>query len=286
MLQALFQIIPLPVILFTLSILTGIIVWNDKQKQKKTPRAADEKMSWWLDLSHAIFPVVTFVFLLRSFLFEPFVIPSGSMLPTLEIGDFIIVNKYTYGIRLPIIEHKIMEVNQPQRGDVVVFRYPLQPSIDYIKRLVGLPGDIIEYKNKQLFINGKLAPSTRTSLYTYQEGEDDNNRRVYSIQKYASQTDKVKHDILIAEEGSSLSLTEVHQDRVYRACTYAPDGSGFRCKVPSGHYFMMGDNRDHSADSRYWGFVPDDHLRGKAILIWFNWQHFKNFDFGRFAQRL
>jgi signal peptidase I len=286
-LQSLFRIIPLPLILFLLSITTGIIVaWDTlKQRRSSSPRPADAKLPWWLDISHAIFPVVTIVFLLRAFLFEPFVIPSTSMVPTLEIGDFILVNKFKYGIRLPIIEKKIIEIEHPKRGDVVVFRYPLDPSTDYIKRLIGLPGDVIEYKkNKQIFINGKPMKLEASGIHTYDENESA--PVVVSARRFHTATDTIQHDVLLNDDTPPVSLENVHQATTYSWCEYAQDNSGFRCHVPPGHYFMMGDNRDKSYDSRYWGFVPDENLRGKALLIWFNWSHFKNFDFSRFGYKL
>ncbi len=287
MFQSLFRIIPLPLILFLLVIITGIIVAWDKWAQRKTstPRPKDAKLPWWLDISHAIFPVVTIVFVFRSFLFEPFVIPSGSMLPTLEIGDFILVNKYQYGLRLPIIERKVVEINQPKRGDIVVFRYPSDPSIDYIKRLVGLPGDTVAYKNKVLTVNGQPISTTPAGIYSYQEGEDE-SRQVISTRRFHTNFSGIQHDILTMDEKASVNFDSVEQSKTFNMCEFSQDNSGFRCKVPARHYFMMGDNRDNSSDSRYWGFVPDDHLRGKAVLIWFNWTHFKNFDFGRFGQHL
>jgi signal peptidase I len=203
--------------------------------------------------------VILIVFVLRSFVVEPFRIPSGSMIPTLLVGDFILVNKFTYGIRLPILNRKIIEVNAPQRGDVVVFRYPEDPSVDYIKRVVGLPGDTVSYLGKRLVINGKelaLAP----------DGEYLHKRATYAKQ-YVETLDGHRHRILV-EDDAPAAVPFAKQFAFRDKCTY--NSEGFVCTVPPGHYFMMGDNRDNSADSRVWGFVPDENIVGKSFFIWFN----------------
>ena len=215
---------------------------------------------WWIDYTAGLFPVIVFVFALRSFLFEPFRIPSGSMLPTLYIGDFILVNKYEYGIRLPIVHTKITEGRTPERGDVIVFRYPVNPSIDYIKRVVGVPGDTIKYVNKTIFVNGKpmqqkhlgdwVDPFTHVTLSQREETLGD-----------------VKHMIAVDERVGS-GLRGMPYSRVAGGCTYYDNG--FVCKVPEGQYFVLGDNRDNSEDSRYWGFVPEENLVGRAFFIWAN----------------
>lgn len=200
----------------------------------------------WVEYARSLFPVILAVLVLRSFLVEPFRIPSGSMMPTLLVGDFILVNKFAYGIRLPVINSKIIDVGEPQRGDVMVFRYPKDPSIDYIKRVIGLPGDKVAYYNKQLFINGVPAK---------QEGNESYAGVGAGVSMSGAKLKKehllgVDHNILIDESRGTL------------------EGE---FTVPEGQYFMMGDNRDNSNDSRYWGFVPEANLVGKAFMVWMNW---------------
>ncbi|MGN8085219.1 signal peptidase I [Ralstonia sp. 22086] len=281
-------------ILFVLVVLTGIAWVADKlvfQRQRQAAAAAalaefdaraqvqaqyggggdigaarlqlaEDKLRqpWWLEYTASFFPVIAAVFLLRSFVIEPFKIPSGSMIPTLQIGDFILVNKYTYGIRLPIVNKKIVELNQPQRGDVMVFRYPKDESMDYIKRVIGVPGDVVKYDNKRLTVNGQ--PATYAPQSDYLDGE----RLTYSKQ-YQETLGNVTHNIL--NDADRPAYVSGPDDFPFREnCTY--NQTGFTCKVPEGHYFMMGDNRDNSADSRYWGFVPDKNIVGKAFFIWMN----------------
>ncbi|HEU4458657.1 MAG TPA: signal peptidase I [Methylibium sp.] len=216
---------------------------------------------WWLDWTAGLFPVILAVFLLRSFLFEPFKIPSGSMIPTLQIGDLILVNKFHYGVRLPILHKKILDNHEPERGDVIVFRYPVDTSVDYIKRVVGLPGDEVAYLNKKLSINGKPVPTTPLPDYYDAETVD-----------YAEQASErlgdAEHRILTnkSRPGFVIPMPQFQQFR--DACRYNADG--VVCTVPAGHYFMMGDNRDNSQDSRYWGFVPDENIVGKAFFVWMN----------------
>ncbi|MHA6888376.1 signal peptidase I [Ralstonia pseudosolanacearum] len=231
---------------------------------------AEEKlrMPWWLEYTASFFPVIAAVFLLRSFVVEPFKIPSGSMIPTLQIGDFILVNKYTYGVRLPIVNKKLVELNQPQRGDVMVFRYPKDESMDYIKRVIGVPGDVVRYDNKRLTINGQPATYAPQQDYMYVEdtGDAQHPRITYSKQ-YQETLGSVAHNIL--NDTDRPAYVSGPDDFPFREnCTY--NQTGFTCKVPAGHYFMMGDNRDNSADSRYWGFVPDKNIVGKAFFIWMN----------------
>lgn len=195
----------------------------------------------WIDTGRSMFPVLAIVFVLRSFIIEPFQIPSGSMLPTLKIGDFILVNKYHYGIRLPVINKKVFDMSEPERGDVVVFRYPKQPNVNYIKRLVGLPGDKIRYANKTLTINGEVLPMELLAKLPPSRPE----KLLMSVN-----TGEVNH--------------QIYQD-TRRA------GVAGEWVVPEGHYFMMGDNRDNSNDSRYWGFVSDDLLVGRAFAVWMHW---------------
>jgi signal peptidase I len=214
----------------------------------------------WIEYSGSFFPVIALVFVLRSFLFEPFKIPSSSMVPTLQIGDLILVNKFTYGIRLPVINKKIVEINHPQRGDVMVFKYPRDTSLDYIKRVVGVPGDRIVYRNKRLSING-------TEL-SYKQLPDylDEEHLTYSKQ-FEENLNGIEHRILTDERAPSY-VPNPDAFPQKELCSY--NSEGFACTVPAGHYFMMGDNRDNSLDSRYWGFVPDKYIVGKAFFVWMN----------------
>ncbi len=220
---------------------------------------------WWLDWTAGLFPVIAVVFLLRSFLFEPFKIPSGSMIPTLLVGDLILVNKFTYGVRLPVINTRLTEGNKPQRGDVMVFRYPPKPSLDYIKRVVGVPGDEVAYLNKKLTINGKPVP--KASL---PEFFDEDVMRYFK--QYEETFDARRFRLL--NDDDRPAFVAGAEDFPFRSnCRYSVEG--VVCKVPEGHYFMMGDNRDNSLDSRYWGFVPERNIVGKAFFIWMNFGNFK-----------
>lgn len=214
----------------------------------------------WIEYSGSFFPVIALVFFLRSFLYEPFKIPSSSMVPTLEIGDLILVNKFTYGIRLPIINKKIVELNNPARGDVMVFKYPKDVSLDYIKRVIGVPGDKIEYKNKRLSINGKALSYEQLPDYL------DEEHLTYS-KHFRERLGDRQHRILNDERAPSY-VQNPDPFKGRENCSYNLEG--FTCTVPAGHYFVMGDNRDNSLDSRYWGFVPDENIVGKAFLIWMN----------------
>ena len=215
---------------------------------------------WWLDWTAGLFPVILVVFLLRSFLFEPFKIPSGSMVPTLIVGDLILVNKYHYGVRLPVVNRKIIDNHDPQRGDVVVFRYPKDTSIDYIKRVVGVPGDEVAYLNQKLHLNGQPVPTQPLAEYF------DEDRIVYAPQ-FTEKLGDVEHRILVdPQRPTFLGGGEPFPHR--ENCRYSAEG--VVCKVPPGHYFVMGDNRDNSQDSRYWGFVPDENIVGRAFLVWMN----------------
>ncbi|HET8695019.1 MAG TPA: signal peptidase I [Aquabacterium sp.] len=226
---------------------------------------------WWLDWTAGLFPVICAVFLMRSFLFEPFKIPSGSMVPTLLVGDLILVNKFHYGIRLPVINKKIISIDEPKRGDVMVFRYPVNPKLDYIKRVVGVPGDEIAYLNKKLTINGKPIETTQTSDFY-----DEESMRYYL--QYSENLSGVQHNILIDKNRPPYIPQQFVEDFAFKEnCRYS--GEGVVCKVPPGHYFMMGDNRDNSQDSRFWGFVPDENIVGKAFVIWMNFGNLKRLGF-------
>ena len=293
-------------ILFTLLVITGIIAWIDRkffapkrrarfqavrtELEARLKRGAGESESefairrsqalqdaehahaepWWAEYSRSFFPVILIVFLLRSFLVEPFKIPSGSMLPTLFVGDFILVNKFTYGVRLPILNTKVLELGTPERGDVMVFRYPKDESVDYIKRVVGLPGDKVSWINRRLTINDQ--PITTVSA-----GEFVNRERYQVSKQFSEKLNTDPHLMLIEEDAPSI-LPYVEQFPNRENCHYTQEG--VTCTVPQGHYFMMGDNRDNSQDSRVWGFVPDRNIVGKAFLIWFNFNELSRI--GRF----
>jgi signal peptidase I len=256
----------------------------DRQQERIGERFADEnaaatrarladaqlRQPWWLEYSASFFPVILVVFALRSFVVEPFKIPSGSMIPSLLVGDFILVNKYDYGIRLPIVNTKVLGVGEPKRGDVFVFRYPKDESVDYIKRVIGLPGDIVAYQDKKLTINGKPVPET--ALPDFFDAESGRYAKAY-----AETLDGRTNDILNNPEVPPFIIGA--DSYPYRDnCNY--NSAGVICKVPPGHYFAMGDNRDNSADSRYWGFVPEANIVGRAFFIWMNFSDLKRI--GRF----
>ena len=220
---------------------------------------------WWLDWTAGLFPVIISVFFLRSFLVEPFKIPSGSMIPTLLVGDLILVNKFHYGLRIPVINTKITDGENPQRGDVMVFRYPPKPSLDYIKRVVGLPGDTVAYLNKRLTINGKTIETQ-----TVPEFFDEDSMRYFK--QYQEALGAQPHRLLNDDDRPAF-IPGVEKFPGFEACNYTIEG--VTCKVPEGHYFMMGDNRDNSMDSRYWGFVPEKNIVGKAFFVWMNFGSLK-----------
>ncbi|WP_191602519.1 signal peptidase I [Marinomonas algicola] len=202
----------------------------------------------WVVEVKSYFVIIAVIFGLRSFVVEPFQIPSGSMLPTLEIGDFILVNKFDYGVRLPVLNTELIPTTSPARGDVVVFKYPLQPNLNYIKRLIGLPGDVVSYHNKRLMINGKqvdesLLAELNTSLNPSKE----------PVSLHEETVGGVNHELYKSYRNNPLVGDWV---------------------VPAGHYFVMGDNRDNSSDSRVWGFVPEENLKGRAFYVWLHWNDF------------
>jgi len=243
--------IDFPFILVMATLITGLIWAADAWVLAPARRAASDAANpprepTVVEYAKAFFPVILLVLLLRSFLVEPFRIPSGSMMPTLLVGDFILVNKYAYGIRLPVLNAKVIELGEPERGDVVVFRYPEDPTIDYIKRVVGLPGDRIAYRNKTLYVNGQ--PMVQEPLGTY-----------------------IGTGAGVSSSGADLRLE--HLGNVEHDILVRPNSGGIEGSVvvPDGHYFMMGDNRDNSKDSRFFGPVPEENLVGKAFMIWMNW---------------
>ena len=232
--------------------------------RQKMQEAAARRPAW-LEYTAGLFPVFIVVFLLRSFLFEPFKIPSGSMIPTLLVGDLILVNKYSYGVRLPIINTKVLDVGLPQRGDTMVFRYPLDTSVDYIKRVVGLPGDKVVIRNNRLTINEQEVPlEPAGEFYDVEQGK--------YVPQYSETLGEVTHKLLTELKNPTLirPIQGVpHSDK----CSYSP--TGLTCTVPPGNYFVMGDNRENSLDSRYWGFVPEENLVGRAFFIWMNFGDLK-----------
>lgn len=268
-------------ILLLLFVLTGFFWVVDKCFfAKRRLEQGIEKKSLWLEFTADIFPVIAFIFILRSFFFEPFKIPSGSMIPTLQIGDFILVNKFAYGVRLPVLNQKVISLGDPARGDIVVFRYPKDENVDYIKRLIGLPGDVVQYADKRLTVNGQ--PFTYTEIANVPEtGKDNEPKGLF---------DPSPKHYLESSPSSLGGVTHMIENDPQRASGFPPgftpepfknsenceySYSGFKCKVPEGHYFMMGDNRDNSADSRYWGFVPDQNLVGRAFFVWMNFSDLK-----------
>jgi signal peptidase I len=216
-----------------------------KTKQMKHPPKMKRPIV--IEYARSFFPILLIVFFLRSFLYEPFRIPTGSLEPTLLAGDFILVNKYDYGIRLPVIHKKILAVDEPKRGDIIVFRWPPDPSIDFIKRVIGIPGDRISYIDKTLYINGHIIPQTFLRNTT----DQDNNGDRWEVVEKQENLLGIQHSIYQNTQRSSDDINDII--------------------VPEGMYFVMGDNRDDSADSRYWGFVPEKNIVGKANMVWMNW---------------
>jgi len=211
-----------------------------------------------VEYARSFFPVILIVLLLRSFLVEPFRIPSNSMMPTLLTGDFILVNKFAYGLRWPALNKKFMQIGEPQRGDVVVFRYPQDPATDYIKRVIGLPGDEIGYRNKTLFVNGEPVPQTPLGTYTGVGSGVDYSGSLLALEDLTG----VEHRLLIDPRWPA--------DFKCKPFSSALEMGGV-IRVPPDSYFVMGDNRDNSNDSRCWGFVPEENLVGKAFAIWMSW---------------
>ena len=253
-------------VLLLAAVITGII-WLVDAKVFRKRRTSDAPEPVVVDMARAFFPVIVVVFVIRSFWVEPFKIPSGSMKPTLLVGDFILVNKYVYGLRLPVVNKKVVDIEPIRRGDVVVFRYPADPSVDYIKRVVGIPGDQVQYRGKRLTLNGKAVDVQGNGFYT------DAELNYMRLPTFHEKLGERSHQMMIVPAQPPVDLAQVRQFAHRSNCEYNDDG--FSCTVPAGHYFMMGDNRDQSSDSRYWGFVPDDHIKGRAFLVWMNFNDFK-----------
>lgn len=262
------------------TLVTGLVWLLDRYylRSRRTAKAAEavasgvqatasgkdsrERDPWLIEFCISFFPILLIVLVLRSFIAEPFRIPSGSMMPTLLHGDFILVNKFSYGIRLPVLHTKVLETGEPQRGDVAVFRFPSNPSADYIKRIIGLPGDFIEYRNKTIFINHRPMAQVETGVY---HGVGANSV-MNGIPMYSEDLQVLSHGVLVRDPKRNRPIAE---------------------HVPENHYFVMGDNRDHSSDSRSWGFVPEKNLVGRAFLVWMNWDYAgKNFDFDRVGEKI
>ncbi len=234
----------LELILVLATVLTGIFRYGSMLSRKS--KTTEGERPWFIEWSHALFPVLLLVLVLRSFVAEPFRIPSGSMMPTLLIGDLILVDKFSYGLRLPVLHYKFFEWEEPALGDVLVFRYPRDPSVDFIKRVVGLPGDRVVYRDKELEINGQAYPKSHPKEFINQ--------------------------LLGVPKPYHTQYTEKLEDRTHRILTDAQYPSQtLEFEVPKGHYLVMGDNRDHSSDSRVWGFVPESHLVGRAFFVWMNY---------------
>ncbi|MCU4675943.1 signal peptidase I [Catenovulum sp. 2E275] len=275
------------IMLFVVTLATGLIwlvdayVLAPKREQKLAAAQTDAKTDFDQDtqqkilaqgpiaeFSQSVFPVIAFVFVLRSFLYEPFQIPSGSMMPTLLVGDFILVQKFDYGIRNPVANNILVETNKPKRGDVAVFKYPEDIRLDYIKRIVGLPGDRIIYRNKYLYILPACQDGTECDKQ-FQEMKKTLVKRgeftqgPYSLDRYVEDLGGVKHDVLLNFRMPDMSPRYFRQSATSRNDEWV---------VPEGHYFALGDNRDNSTDSRFWGFVPEENLVGKAVFIWMSFE--------------
>ncbi|QEP44195.1 signal peptidase I [Ectothiorhodospiraceae bacterium BW-2] len=241
-----------PAFLVLFTAMTGLIwlldvkVWAPKRRQRSSATGQPLKEPALVEMSRSFFPVILIVLLIRSFVAEPFRIPSGSMMPTLLVGDFILVNKFAYGIRLPVLNQKIIDIGDPKVGDIIVFRYPEDPTIDYIKRVVGVAGDRVAYRNKQLYVNGELLPQESLGRYIGRGG----GAMMTGAWHQREMINGKEHDILVMP---------------------SPPIFNFETVVPADSYFVMGDNRDNSRDSRFWGVVPDENLIGKAFMIWMNW---------------
>lgn len=277
-------------ILVILTFVTGIIWVLDKVKWGPVRKAAREEAQEKAEIvlnenalagihpenavienARSLFPVIAVVFVLRSFIYEPFQIPSGSMMPTLLVGDFILVEKFSYGVKEPVWQNTLIPVDLPKRGDVAVFKYPEDPRVDYIKRVVGLPGDRIVYKDKQLY----LIPACKEQPCGAYKALEMNS---LGEQMFADEESKMQvYSEMLGEVTHKILLNPMRRDHL--AYYYQQPGTyAYEWVVPAGHYFMMGDNRDNSKDSRFWGFVPQQNLVGKAVAIWISFEFYRSED--------
>ncbi|MDQ2068288.1 signal peptidase I [Natronospira bacteriovora] len=247
----------LALILVLGTFITGLIWAIDRLWWRKL-RASAEPEPTLVEWSRAFFPVLLIVLVLRSFIAEPFRIPSASMMPTLLVGDFILVNKFAYGLRLPVLETRFLDLGNPERGDVAVFRYPPNPSKDYIKRVIGIPGDHVVYRDKTLFLNGERVRQTVLGEYYPREVDRRRDRVLPGSVLIEESLGEASHEVLVSPHGAEYGNRELEQGII----------------IPEGHYLMLGDNRDNSLDGRHWGLVPEDHLRGRAMFIWLSWEAF------------
>lgn len=243
------------------------------QKQASEAAYSKKGVNLFIGWAYDFWPVLAVVLVVRSFLVEPFNIPSGSMLPTLQVGDFILVNKYSYGVRLPIVNTKVLDSGEPKRGEVAVFRYPDQPSINFIKRVIGLPGDHIVYDHGNLFINGELQVKKFSQNVIIPAEEVDQAGNPVTLYKDGKLYQSTIGEHRFSSQQIDNALTEQQAGFIKNPLNelyaeYRDNGQHWEVKVPQGHYFMMGDNRDQSADSRFWGFVPEQNLSGRAFYIW------------------
>ena len=277
-------------ILVVLTFVTGVIWLLDKVKWGPVRKAAREEAQAQAEVdldekalaaihrenvvienARSLFPVIAVVFILRSFLYEPFQIPSGSMMPTLLVGDFILVEKFSYGVKEPVWQNTLMPVNSPKRGDVAVFKYPEDPRVDYIKRVVGLPGDRVVYKDKQLYL---IPACEETSCGPYKALD----MKYLGEQVFADEQSKMQvYSEILGEVAHKVLVNPMRRD--YISYYYQQPGTYvYEWVVPEGHYFMMGDNRDNSKDSRFWGFVPEKNLVGKAVAVWISFEFYRSED--------
>lgn len=244
-------------ILVLLAAATGLIWLLDallfaRRRRREAAPGEAPRVPVLVDYARSFFPVILVVLLFRSFIAEPFRIPSGSMMPTLDVGDFILVNKFSYGLRWPVLDRKFLALGEPERGDVVVFRYPGDPAQNWIKRVIGLPGDEVTIRGHQLMVNGEVVPRNATRPYA-----DNGSREAPQMVQLRAE---LSEEDLFGIEHEVLTVPGARR---------SPQGTW---TVPAGQYFVMGDNRDNSMDSRYWGFLPEENLVGKAFLIWLSWR--------------
>ena len=274
-------LVPATLILGAIWLLDKLVL---KQKQSKGLEKSTAPVRWAYDF----FPILAIVLVVRSFLIEPFNIPSSSMVPTLSTGDFIAVNKYAYGIRLPLVNTKVLDLGAPQHGDVVVFRFPLNPKQYYIKRVIGVGGDTVSFNNGQLSVNGKAIPTTpanftpdpKMTAQLYPPGKTETGEVVTAEQaaqlgnqeeqtaRYLQESPSSNHQHLVRYLGDKNWFQYASFLQQASPQLMASQGQQWQLTVPKGHYFVMGDNRDRSADGRFWGFVPDENLAGKAVYVW------------------